>query len=305
MSQYHLTHLEVAELAKAMADDIMEHWHATRTVLNVWAVPRGGIPVAYALQQFMHINLVDKVEDADIVIDDILESGATRDRFQHRTSRGHDVDHAWFALIDKSILPDDHPHNQWIVFPWEQGLQGDDYSVTDSITRLLQHIGEDVSREGLQETPSRVIKAWAEWSSGYAMDPAAILKTFEDGNTDEMVIERRIPFYSHCEHHMAPFFGTVDIGYIPDGKIVGLSKMNRLVECFARRLQVQERMGQQIADAMMQHLQPKGVGVIVTGKHMCAMSRGVRHSGCDMVTSAMRGCFMEGLPRQEFLALTR
>lgn len=175
----------------------------------------------------------------------------------------------------------------------------------DLITKLLQYIGEDPTREGLSETPQRVLKAWAEWTRGYTEEPADILKTFKDGATDEMVVERGIPFFSHCEHHMAPFFGTVDIAYIPQGKIVGLSKMNRLVECFARRLQVQERLTKQIADAMMDNLSPLGVGVVVKAQHMCVMSRGVKHAGCDTVTSAMRGVFMEGPVRAEFMALTK
>lgn len=299
-----LTHQDIQDLARSLADDIAIHWHSERAVLAVYPVPRGGVPVAYALQNFMEIEIVDLPEQADIIIDDLVDSGATRDRFKHLTKRGV-ADNTFYALIDKTALEADHPYKGWIVFPWERSAESADESATDNVVRLLQFIGEDVKREGLQETPGRVIKAWREWASGYVMEPGEILKTFEDGSADEMVIERRIPFFSHCEHHMAPFFGTVDIGYIPNGKIVGLSKMNRLVECFSRRLQVQERMGQQIADAMMEHLDARGVGVIVTGKHMCAMSRGVRHSGCDMVTSAMRGCFMEGLPRQEFLALTR
>lgn len=301
----YLSHQDLSDLVREMADDIAIKWHSNRAVLAVYPVPRGGIPVAYALGRHMEIEIVDSPGIADIIVDDIIESGATRERFQSLTKRGEGADYTFYGLIDKPALGEGHPYKDWIVFPWEKGLADNNESVTDNVRRMLQYIGEDPKREGLLDTPSRVVKAWGEWAEGYAMNPAEILKTFEDGASDEMVIERRIPFFSHCEHHMAPFFGTVDIGYVPNGRIVGLSKMNRLVECFARRLQVQERMGQQIADAMMEHLTPHGVGVIVTGKHMCAMSRGVRHAGCDMVTSAMRGCFMEGVPRAEFLALTR
>lgn len=175
----------------------------------------------------------------------------------------------------------------------------------NGVIRLLNFIGEDPYRGGLEETPARVVKAWREWTSGYDMEPKDILKTFTDGVTDEMVIEREIPFFSHCEHHMAPFFGTVTIGYVPNGRIVGLSKMNRLVECFARRLQVQERLTAQIADAMFTELDALGVGVVVKAQHMCVASRGIRHSGCDTITSAMRGCFMEGAARAEFMALIK
>ena len=176
------------------------------------------------------------------------------------------------------------------------------------IRDLLRFVGEDPLREGLQETPKRVLKAWQHWCRGYAQDPKEILKSFEDGaeGCNEMVVVKDIDLYSHCEHHMAPFFGTASVAYIPNGRILGLSKMNRLVEVFASRLQVQERITTQIADAMMTHLQPLGVGVVLKAKHMCVCSRGVHHTNSITVTSALRGCFKdEGSARSEFLALCR
>src|ERR1700720_275570 len=145
------------------------------------------------------------------------------------------------------------------------------------ITQLLHFvIGEDVTRGGLHETPKRVVKAWKEWTSGYGKNAADLLKTFEDGanGCDEMVLVKNIPFYTHCEHHLAPFFGTATIAYIPNGKIVGLSKLSRLLDMYARRLQVQERLTNQVADALFEHLEPKGVGVIVQARHLCMESRG-------------------------------
>lgn len=179
-----------------------------------------------------------------------------------------------------------------------------------AIRELIRMIGDDPEREGLRETPDRVLKAWSEWGWGYSQDPAALLKTFDDGgeNYDELVLVKRIPFYSMCEHHMAPFFGHVSFGYIPGGRIVGLSKMNRLVDCFARRLQVQERMTQQIVEAFDDALKPKGIGCIVTARHMCMESRGIKHCGCETSTSAFTGVFKgEGCEaaRAEFMALTR
>lgn len=165
---------------------------------------------------------------------------------------------------------------------------------------------EDPSRGGLSETPDRVVKAWDSWSSGYGQDPAALLKTFEDGaeRVDEMIVVSGLPVYSHCEHHLAPFWGEAHIGYIPDGRIVGLSKFGRLVDCFARRLQVQERLTQQIADAIQEHLQPKGVGVILRCRHMCMESRGIRTPGTVTTTSALYGVIKTMPdPRAEFLAL--
>lgn len=165
---------------------------------------------------------------------------------------------------------------------------------------------EDPTRGGLIETPDRVVKAWGDWTAGYTFDPASVLKTFEDGaeRVDEMIVVSGIPVYSHCEHHLAPFWGEAHIGYIPEGRIVGLSKFARLVDGFARRLQVQERLTAQIADAINDHLQPKGVGVILRCRHMCMESRGVRVPGTVTTTSALHGVIKHGAePRAEFLAL--
>jgi GTP cyclohydrolase I len=174
--------------------------------------------------------------------------------------------------------------------------------------RLIRSIGDDPERSGLIETPRRVQKAWQDWTCGYGQDPADILKVFEDGAEEynELIVVRNIPVYSHCEHHMAPFFGKATIGYLPDGKIVGLSKLTRLVDCFARRLQVQERLTTQIANALMENLQPKAVGVVVSCRHMCMESRGIRSVGEETLTSAMLGELQPNLAlRTEFLALAR
>ena len=157
--------------------------------------------------------------------------------------------------------------------------------------RFLTSIGEDPDRPGLRETPARVAKAWMAWTAGYRQEPAEVLKTFEDGAEEynELIVVRNIPVYSHCEHHLAPFFGKATVGYMPNGKIVGLSKLTRLVECFSRRLQVQERMTIQIANALMESLEPKAVGVVVRCRHLCMESRGIRTAGEETVTSAMLG----------------
>lgn len=178
--------------------------------------------------------------------------------------------------------------------------------IEDNIRRLLQFVGEDPKRGGLLETPHRVAKAWGHWTSGYKKDPASILKVFEDGadGCDEMVIVKDIPFYTHCEHHLAPFFGTATVAYIPDGKIVGLSKISRIVDLFARRLQVQERLTNQIADALNTHLQPKGVGVVIRARHLCMESRGICQQGHHTITSALRGALKDKPEtRAEFMAL--
>ena len=174
--------------------------------------------------------------------------------------------------------------------------------------RLLASLGEDPERQGLRETPSRVAKAWKQWTAGYDQDPAELLKAFEDGaeQYNELIVVRGIPVYSHCEHHLAPFFGKATIGYVPNGKIVGLSKLTRLVDCFAKRLQVQERLTGQIADALMEHLEPKAAGVVIRCRHMCMESRGIRTPGEETITSAMLGELQPNLAlRTEFLALAR
>lgn len=149
----------------------------------------------------------------------------------------------------------------------------------------------DTLREGLRETPERFAKAWEEWTSGYDVDPASVLKAFEDGaeGYHDLVIVKDIPFYSKCEHHLADIFGTVTIGYVPHNKIVGLSKMPRLVEVYARRLQVQERMTTQIAEAFMKYVAPRFVGVQVTARHMCMESRGINKPGSETVTRRCLG----------------
>jgi len=178
------------------------------------------------------------------------------------------------------------------------------------VKELLRLMGDDPNREGLVDTPKRVVKSWEELYSGYYEDPRDILsKTFVDGAekmVDEIVICKDVDFYSMCEHHILPFLGVVHIGYIPIGKVVGISKLVRLVNCFARRLQIQEKMCNQIADAIMTHLTPKGVGVIIEATHMCMTLRGVKSPKSKMVTSAMRGAFREqAKTRNEFLQLIR
>ncbi|WP_420473898.1 GTP cyclohydrolase I FolE [Noviherbaspirillum sp. ST9] len=184
----------------------------------------------------------------------------------------------------------------------------DDQFTESDWRRLLKHLGEDPSRQGLHDTPKRVEKAWAHWTSGYASNPADILKVFEDGaeQVNELILVRGIPVYSHCEHHLAPFFGTATIGYTPNGKIVGLSKLTRLVDCFAKRLQVQERLTIQVAEALMEHVQPLSVGVVIRCRHMCMESRGIQTPGEETVTSALLGEMRTNLGlRSEFLALAR
>ena len=173
-----------------------------------------------------------------------------------------------------------------------------------AIRTLLRFIGEDPDREGLLETPDRIVRSYGELYGGYRADPGSILKTFVDGaeNMDEMILQRNIPFYSMCEHHMLPFFGVAHIAYLPDKRIVGLSKLARLVEVFSRRLQVQERMTTQITDALMTHLKPLGAACVIQAAHLCMAQRGVQKHHSDTITSSIQGCFRDAKTRAEFFA---
>jgi len=175
--------------------------------------------------------------------------------------------------------------------------------VEDKIRDIIAYLGDDPTREGLIETPKRVVNAWRELFSGYNQDPKKVCKTFESP-IDEMIILKDIEFFSTCEHHMIPFYGRVHIGYIPNGRIIGVSKLARIVEIYSRRLQIQERMTKQIAEAIIECLEPKGIGVIVEGVHLCMRARGVAKQNSVMVTSVMLGCFKENEScRQEFLSM--
>lgn len=174
----------------------------------------------------------------------------------------------------------------------------------DAVRVLLRWAGEDPQREGLLETPRRVVDAYGDWFSGYALDPQEYLeRTFEEiDGYDEMVVLRDIEFESHCEHHMAPIIGKAHVGYLPNGKVVGISKLARTVEAFARRFQVQEKMTAQIAHCIETVLRPKGVGVVVEAAHQCMTTRGIHKRGVSMVTSKMLGDFREDArTRAEFL----
>ena len=176
-------------------------------------------------------------------------------------------------------------------------------SIRNAVTEIIKGVGEDPEREGLRNTPDRVSRMYAELLSGYSTDPAKIINgALFHINYDEMVLVRDIEFYSLCEHHMLPFLGRAHVAYLPKGKVIGLSKIPRIVEMYARRLQVQERMTRQIADLLQETLEPHGVAVVVEAMHLCSMMRGVKKHDARMTTSAMHGAFRANLAtRQEFL----
>jgi GTP cyclohydrolase I len=181
-----------------------------------------------------------------------------------------------------------------------------EFSTQEMYREILNRLGEDPTRDGLQATPARVEKSMSFLTKGYDEDPTKILRgALFDVDYDEMVIVKDIEMFSLCEHHMLPFFGRVHVAYIPKGKVIGLSKIPRLIEVFARRLQVQERLTRQIADAIQHAIEPQGVGVVVEARHLCMMMRGIEKQNSSTVTSAMVGCFRQKETRSEFLSLVR
>lgn len=277
---------EVKDLAKNLLKEVKKKGNI------VYGVPRGGLSVALILQSLdPEIKITEDAYEADVIIDDIIDSGATKNRYREKLPYK-----SFMTLLPKS--------DEWVQFPWEVN----EGAITDNITRIIQFVGDDPNREGLLETPKRVVKAWEHWTSGYNKDPADILKVFEDGaeGSDNMIIVKDIPFYSKCEHHLADIFGVATIAYIPSGKIVGLSKLSRLLDIYARRLQVQERLTNQVADALEKHLNPLGVGVLIKARHMCMESRGICQQGHHTITSALRGV-MRDKPetRAEFMELAK
>lgn len=258
----------------------------------VYGIPRGGIPVAAFTglpliaphTESMTLDLLSGYSrDTLLVVDDLADSGRTLAPF---VEKGYRVD----ALFRKphtpqSVAPQAEEVDGWVVFPWEQ-----EKGPEDAVVRLLEWIGENPTREGLLDTPKRVVKAFREMTAGLSVEPQSVLGTVFNETSDQMVVVRGIRFTSLCEHHLLPFTGTAAVGYVPDGRVIGLSKIPRLVEVFAKRPQVQERMTNQIANALMSHLAPHGVGVVVKAHHSCMGCRGVRQPDAEMITSCVLGC---------------
>ena len=178
----------------------------------------------------------------------------------------------------------------------------------EAVRTMLKYAGDDPTREGLQDTPDRVVRAFGEWFKGYNVDPVEYLScTFEETEGyDEIVLLKNIRLETHCEHHMVPIIGTAHVAYLPSKRVVGISKLARVVEAYAKRLQIQEKLTAQVADAICDALDPRGVAVVIEAKHLCMTTRGVRKPGVSMITSAMRGCFRdEPEARAEVLNLIR
>lgn len=264
-------------------------WQEIRAIVESWdkgkkyyGVPRGGQYIAALL------NPADTPEQADVICDDLIDSGATMQAWKNRFP-----EKPFMAVFDKRTNG-----AGWIRFPWEQA---GDIDIQENVKRVLQYF-DDPAREGLSQTPKRYISFLKEFLQPQTFNFTA----FNSEGMDEMIVQTNIPFYSLCEHHMVPFFGVAHVAYIPNGKIVGLSKLARTVDLYSRSLQNQERITQQIAQRIEKELQPLGVGVVLTAKHLCMEMRGVKKHDTWTTTSKMVGFFKTDLNcRQEFLGLIK
>lgn len=260
--------------------EIIERVNKLDKNLKYYGVPRGGQYISAML------NPVDTIEEADVIIDDLIDSGNTEKSYLKYNK-------PFIGLFNKQT--EDDLKNKWLVFPWEVK---DEMPVEENFVRILEYLGQDPNREGLRDTPKRYIKFMKEFLTPKEFN----FTTFDAEGTDEMIIQTNIPFYSLCEHHIAPFFGVADVAYIPDGKIVGLSKLARTVDLYANGLQNQERITTQIAERLMTELNPKGVAVHMKAQHLCMCMRGVKKHDTWTSTSKLTGMFKtDDKARNEFL----
>lgn len=265
--------------------------------INLFGVPKGGALVAALARRAC---VVYEPGDADVIVDDIEDSGSTRRQYEGAYPAARFV-----ALFNRDEFAENGTR-PWIVFPWERHHpRGEHAEIEDGIRRLLEYIGCDPRAEGLIDTPARVLRALRERTAGYQVDVAALLGTGFAAHCDEMVVERGIRFASTCEHHLMPFFGTATVGYVPNGRVVGISKLARVVEAYAARLQLQERMTTQIAEAVHAHLEPLGVGVLLRASHTCMACRGARQPDADLITSSLLGIMRDTAARAEFMGIAQ
>lgn len=294
-----LDNAELKNLVAKLATKITKA-NADKQIKTVYGIPRGGYPIAILLGQMIGKPVItdkDEISKDTLIVDDLVDSGKTISAYPNNKKAVVFVKHKKTNLVDFYVAETD----EWVKFPDEE-----EDEVQEHITRVMQYIGEDTEREGLLETPKRVQKAYDEIFSGYKQNPKDLMKVFTQGCCQEMVILKNCEFYSTCEHHMFPFFGHISIGYIPNKKVIGISKLARLVDLYSKRMQIQERMTTQIADIIMKELDALGVYVVCEGVHFCMRSRGVKKQDASMITSAVRGLFKkDAKARQEFLSLIK
>ena len=267
---------------------------------KVYGVPKGGMIVAgLAKQTFTDITIITdpKKIKPDLILDDLIDSGATQIKYENKFSGV-----GFRALFDKRQIEG----NPWIVLPWEADHPAGEESVEQNIIRMLEYIGEDAKREGLLDTPKRIINSWNELYAGYNQDPKTLLKHFDAETYDQIVLLKDIELYSMCEHHILPFTGIAHVAYIPNKRVIGISKLARLVDIYARRLQIQERIGEQVTGFLMKELEAHGAACIIQASHMCMRMRGCSKQGSTMVTSSLKGVFFDKPEaRQELMQLIK
>jgi GTP cyclohydrolase I len=260
----------------------------------IYGVPKGGMIACSFLKEASTTHIVS---EATLILDDLVDSGATKAKYKEMCPKIPFV--GLFDKVKEGIT-------DWLIFPWESDHPMGEDNVQQNIIRMIQYIGEDVNREGLLDTPNRIVRSWDELFSGYKKKPGELMTIFAKDTYDEMVLCKDIELYSTCEHHWLPFFGKAHVAYIPDKHVIGISKLARLVDVYSRRLQIQERIGEQVAQALMEYLQPKGAACIIEATHMCMKSRGVNKQNSTMVTSSLKGVFLtKPAARQELLQLIK
>lgn len=296
-----LTNPEIDQYCVKLTNQIQPSNYIFR---NIYAIPMGAFPVAIRLSKLLELPIIfdeSEISKDTLVVDDIADTGNTLSKYAGNcggcavliTKKRTKVLPNFTAFVDNKDI--------WWKFPWEG-----ETTIDQNIVRVLEYIGEDPNREGLKDTPRRVIKAYDHLFSGYSKDPSSVFTTFSSEEYDEMVLLKNVELYSMCEHHILPFVGKAHVAYIPNKKIIGISKLARLVEIFSRRLQIQERIGNQITSALMDNLEPIGAACIIEAQHLCMQARGVEKQNSIMVTSSLRGVFKENpAAREELMRLIK
>ena len=297
---------EFIEDCNKLAEQIPDEQYA-----HIYGIPSGGVLPAYIIAQKLDIGLIQHEElnkydpSGILIVDDLIDSGNTLKPFKNYDQAVlYRKPHSPQVMYSLEDIKD-----EWINLPYEKG----DTGVEEHIVRIFEHIGENPTREGLKDTPERIIKSYKELFKGYDEEAMPKITTFNNGKDDivydEMIIDTG-DFYSHCEHHMLPFFGKYWFAYIPsaEGKILGLSKISRVVDYFSAKLQIQERLTNEIVEAIWKELNepaPLGMALVMKGEHLCKTMRGARKQGI-MTTSVMKGVFKDkATARQEFLSLIK
>ena len=277
----------------------------------IYGVPRGGIPLAVALSQEFDIPLANDLSGSFnyLVVDDVIDSGKTRLKYVHYDFACLHIKQnapSVEEMVFTTFIANQDRTGDWIEYFWE----GNEQPAEDAIIRLIQAIGDDPNREGMLETPKRVISSWKQLYCGYEGNTEDRIRNmmtqFTCNGYDELVLLKDIEFYSFCEHHMLPFFGKAHIAYIPKDKVVGISKLARLLDIHSRKFQIQERIGELVTKDIIKYLDAQGAACIIEAQHLCMKMRGVSKQHSTMITSSMKGAFLnKPAARAELMALIK